>query len=61
MGEIRRPADWKYYPTCKHLDVLFSRSPETGSQRDYVVLPKDAEPICRQFEDFEPRKGVGGK
>ena len=58
MGEMRKPDDCKHYLACEHLNALFSEHLKDKSSPNTLVLPKDAEPICRQCKDFEAKGGA---
>jgi len=55
MSESRRPADCKSYPFCEHLKSVLEMVPGDLVITRTIVLQREAESVCDQCPDFEPK------
>jgi len=56
LQKRRRPVDCNHYPLCEHLKTLVSEIPPDLFVTKTIVLQKEAERLCAQCDDFEPRE-----
>lgn len=58
MSDSIRPADCKSYPFCEHLQSVFEKVPGDLAITSTIVLQREAETVCAQCSEFEPRPGL---
>jgi hypothetical protein len=56
MEKLRNPAHCKHHPLCEPIKTLVSSLSLTPLDTHTGLLPKDAESICSQCNEFERRE-----
>ncbi len=55
MPEQRKPTDCLFYPLCKHLEPMVREVLTDSHSTKTIVLQSEAESVCPQCPDFEPK------
>jgi hypothetical protein len=55
MTELRKPMDCMFYPACEPMKELLRGMPVSLVLTRTVLLQREAESICAQCPDWEPK------
>ena len=55
MPEQKKPTDCSFYPLCKHLEPMVRETLTDPHSAKTIVLQREAESVCPQCPDFEPK------
>ena len=55
MGDYKKPIECRHYPLCQGLQTVSRGIPPSFSGTHAIVLQKEAESICSECHDFDPK------
>ena len=59
MGKRRNPVYCKHFPLCEHLKTLVGKLSPKSLDTNTIVLVEEAEALCSECDDFEPKEKTG--